>query len=74
MCVFSKEWVMELHFIKGEKKIAYLVACCSGWKNKGQTSVDTENDTRCVESGHWENNVCVWSGLTKFRIIFNWVN
>ena len=43
---------MELHFIKGEKKIAYLVACCSGWKNKGQTSVDTENDTRCVESGH----------------------
>ena len=38
-------------FIK-KRKYVCLVACCSGWKNKGQTNMDTESDTRCVGNGH----------------------
>ena len=40
-----------MHFIKGKKEQC-LVVWGSGWKNKGQTNIDTESDAGYVGSGH----------------------
>lgn len=41
---------MELHFIKAKERLS--LACCAGWKNKGQTNMDKESEARCVGSGY----------------------
>ena len=52
MCVFFEEGVRKGIALYQGKKEHCLVVCCSGWKNKGQTNMDTESDAGRVGSGH----------------------
>ena len=50
--MFSLKKDEEGNCILSREKGALFVVCCSGWKNKGQTNMDTESDAGRVGSGH----------------------